>query len=203
LTTPPNPRNHSREAPDADPTVCARCAERWPTCCRLDPGVEEMCFPLSEMEWERILEQMGEQGSFAQEPNSLPFVENLKRLFPGEKERIDALFPPYATHLRLATRPDGSCVFLGRQGCVLRQEARPYYCRLFPLWVHGSRLTMFEPARCLAVREGRTLRGVLEALGLTDKEARALFGRLRLAWGLPPHEGLPLLQQAFGRYRKR
>jgi Fe-S-cluster containining protein len=192
----------SQDAPD--PGVCARCALSEPTCCRVEVGQEEHCFPLSEMEWDRILDFSGDKGSFVQESNTPPFVNNLKRLFPGEDALIDKLFPvhEHKFHLRLATRPDGACIFLRPQGCALPREARPYYCRLFPFWVQGSRLTMFTPPRCLAVRENRTLRRTLAALDMTQARARELHGRLRLAWGLPPQEGMDVIDESFSRYNK-
>ena len=103
----------------ADPHVCKRCTDRGPTCCRLEPGEEKVCFPVSEMERDRILESFPDKGAFVQEANNKPFVDNLKRLFPKEKKLFDELFPEVKFHLRLATRPDGTCVFLGPEGCVL------------------------------------------------------------------------------------
>lgn len=186
----------------ADPHVCMRCAEHGATCCRLTPGEEEYCFPLSDMERDRILDHAKDKGGFAQEANSKPFVDHLKRLFPREDKLLEQLFPPLKHHLRLATRPDGSCVFLGAEGCVLPREARPHYCLLFPFWISGERLTGFTSDGCLAVQERRDLRGLLDLLGVSEAEIRTLHGRLRLAWGLPPHEDLPLLEQSFSRYKK-
>ncbi len=185
-----------------DPSVCQRCASRGHTCCRLAPGEEEVCFPLSEMERDRILDQSHDKGAFVQEANSAPFRDNLFRLFPRERELLEQLFPENKTHLRLATRPDGACVFVGPQGCSLPREARPYYCLLFPFWLLDDRMTTFTPDGCLAVAESRTLSQMLRLIGMTEAEVRLLHGRLRLAWGLPPKEGLPLLTQSFRRYTK-
>jgi len=186
----------------ADPHVCKRCTDRGPTCCRLQSGEEEVCFPLSDMERDRILDQAQDKGGFVQEENSKPFVDNLKRLFPREKDLLDQLFPPVKHHLRLATRADGSCVFLNPEGCTLPREARPHYCLLFPLWISGERLTYFTPNGCLAVEECRDVSALLKLLGMSEGEVRALHGRLRLAWGLPPKEGMELLEQSFARYKK-
>ncbi len=186
----------------ADPHVCKRCTDRGPTCCRLKPGEEEVCFPLSEMERDRILEHVRDKGAFVQQANTQPFVDNVKRLFPGEKARIEQLFPPHGFHLRLATRADGSCVFLSPGGCVLPREARPHYCLVFPFWISGERITLFTPPGCLAVEESKTLQELLGKIGMSETEVRTLHGRIRLAWGLPPREGLPVLEQAFSRYKK-
>ena len=192
----------SEDEARTDPHVCARCALTNPTCCRLDPGSEEYCFPVSEMEWERILEYAGEQGSFVQEPNSKPFVTNMKRLFPGEHKLVEQLFPLVKFHLRLATDKDGTCTFLRDGGCALPREARPYYCRLFPFWIYGERLTIFTPPHCLAVKEAKQLTGLMRTMDQTEASLRTLHGRLRLAWGLPPKEGMELLEQSFVRYKK-
>lgn len=184
-----------------DPHICKRCSESGETCCRLTPGEEDVCFPLSQMERERILECVTNSGAFTIAHNSKPFVDNLKRMFPKEKELIDKLFPECKQHFRLATHPDGACVFLGPQGCMLPREARPYYCQIFPFWVSGERLTFFNVSDCLAVRESRTKLQLLEALGCSKRELKLLHGRLRLAWGLPPKEGMPLIEHAFARYK--
>jgi hypothetical protein len=72
----------------------------------------------------------------------------------------------------------------------LPREARPYYCRIFPFWVYGERLTLFTPGYCLALKEGRNPRQVLASMSLTEGMVRELHGRLRLAWGLPPRPGM-------------
>jgi Fe-S-cluster containining protein len=176
----------------ADPDVCARCAETGPTCCRLEPGQEEFCFPLSAMERDRILDcSRGWRGAFAQEPNSKAFLGNMLNLFPADKRAVRELFPLTKHHMRLATRPDGSCVLLGKNGCRLPSEARPYYCRLFPLWVVGNSISLFNCNLCSAQKESRELGRILELLGMTKARVHELHGRLRLAWGLPPKEGMP------------
>ncbi|WP_245590857.1 YkgJ family cysteine cluster protein [Nitratidesulfovibrio termitidis] len=184
-----------RDTPAPDPSACARCAAQGPTCCSTTPGEEEFCFPLSRSEWERIVEWCDHVGGFATERNTRPFVDGMKRLFPGEEAAVEALFPLHGEHLRLAVDRQGDCAFLGVEGCRLPREVRPWYCRLFPLWMRGERITLFTPDHCVAVREGRTLANVLAAVHLAEKDVRRLFGRLRLAWGLAPLDpfeaGLP------------
>lgn len=192
----PHARPHAkRNGPAPDPSACARCAAQGPTCCSTTPGEEEFCFPLSRSEWERIVEWCDHVGGFATERNTRPFVDGMKRLFPGEEAAVEALFPLHGEHLRLAVDRRGNCAFLGAEGCRLPREVRPWYCRLFPLWMRGERITLFTPDHCVAVREGRTLASVLAAVHLTEKDVRLLFGRLRLAWGLAPLDpfgaGLP------------
>jgi Fe-S-cluster containining protein len=176
----------------ADPDICQRCAQGGPTCCCLEPGAEQGCFPLAPAERDRILGVLsGAAGAFAREANSPAFVENMKALFPGEEELVAELFPEGGFHLRLAVDAAGRCRLLGPQGCVLPREARPHYCRLFPLWPVGRTVMAFAAERCLAWREGRSLRRMLALLQTTEKNVKELHGRLRLAWGLPPERGLP------------
>jgi Fe-S-cluster containining protein len=175
----------------ADPDICQRCALRGPTCCCLEPGTEQGCFPLSEPERERILAALsGAAGAFAREANSPVFLDTMRALFPGEEQLVTRLFPEGGHHMRLAVDEAGCCRLLGPEGCTLPREARPYYCRLFPLWPVGRTTMVFAAERCLAWREGRSLRRLLGLLQTTEKSARELHGRLRLAWGLPPERGL-------------
>lgn len=169
-----------------DPTCCAVCAAQGDTCCTLRPGAGEQIFPISAMEWDRIMDFTGDKGAFVEGYNDALFRASLKRLFPRDRARIDELFPDHKPHRRLATGPDGHCAFLGAEGCTLPREARPYFCLVFPLWIFDDRVTMFTPPHCVAVNRGRNPQGVLAQVGMEEGELRMLFGRLRLAWGLAP-----------------
>jgi len=182
----------------SNPYVCARCAAMGPTCCQLTPGQEEFCFPLSEIEMDRIRDFVVNEGWFAQEPNSSAFLNHVQFLFPGEQKLVEELFHPRKFHYRLAVDNMGKCKFLSDTGCKLPVEARPYYCRLFPLWVNGDEL-MVLGAECLARREARGMGKLLGSLGLTPAKARELHARLRLAWGLSPEPGMPRPTVSFAR----
>lgn len=182
--------------------ACARCAAAGPTCCTLLPGQEELCFPVSEMERTRITEQVGlTLGAFVPEANSGAFVANLARLFPGDRDRLARLFPETGHHLRLAVDATGNCVFLRANGCCLPRPVRPYYCRLFPFWMTGRAVSAFAAPDCLVNRQGRTVVRMLALLGCTEADVRDLHGRLRLAWGLPPKEGMPFVTPSPARFR--
>lgn len=171
-----------------DPFVCARCAGRGPTCCELTPGTEEVCFPVSDYERERILECAPDLGGFVLQPNTAVFIENLLRLFPGQRRAVRELFPPGGTHYRLEVDSVGKCVFLGPEGCLIPQEFRPLYCRLFPFWTdEKGRITLLEIKKCLAQQENRSAGKLLAALGTGQSEVRRLHSRLRTAWGFLPH----------------
>ena len=183
------------------PDVCACCAEAGPTCCELTAGQEELCFPISEMERRRIVDFLGlDRGVFALEPNSGAFRANLRRLFPRERKAVEAFFPEGGRHLRLSVDGSGRCVFLRSDGCCLPRPVRPYYCRLFPFWVAGGRVTAFAAAGCLVHRQGRGVAGMLVLLDSTEAQACELHGRLRLAWGFPPKEGMPFVTPSPARF---
>lgn len=178
----------NRPHPGSDPHVCAHCATQGPTCCYVEPGNEEFCFPLSRSEWSRIVDYCREEGGFAEQRNTRPFLDTMRRLFPLREKRVEELFPPQGTHLRLASDARGQCVFLTPAGCRLPREVRPWFCLLFPFWVRGEMLTMFTASGCLVCRETATVQESLALLGVTATEVRHIFGRLLLAWGLEPDE---------------
>ncbi|MGE4293289.1 MAG: YkgJ family cysteine cluster protein [Desulfovibrio sp.] len=180
-----------------DPSVCKRCALEGPTCCRLEPGQEEFCFPLSDKEKERIQDFQPDEGGFALQENTEGFLLNLLRLFPAEHDLIRALFPPRKFHFRLAVDEKGACRFLGRTGCRIPSELRPYYCRLYPFWVVGGRVNFFDASSCLARREAVNLLRMYDSFGLNAAQVRDLMGRLRLAWGLPPTTGMQPVKRSF------
>ena len=175
-----------------DPSVCARCAAQGETCCRLFPGQEEVCFPLSDFEMEAIRTVWDAKGWFTGQENTTAFVSNVCRLFPGEEGLVKKLFLPRRAHFRLATKKDGTCVLLGETGCLLPQEVRPYYCRLFPLWTVGRQIVALGP-QCLAIREAKTITRLLDSMSMSKAKVFDLHARLRLAWGLPPKSGDPVV----------
>lgn len=189
--------NRERVAVSSDPTVCKRCALQGPTCCRLQPGQEEFCFPLSQKEKERIQEYQPDEGGFALQENTDGFVLNVVRLFPGEGDLVRTLFPPRKFHFRLAVDEQGACRFLGSAGCRIPQELRPYYCRLFPFWVFKGQVTAFDSPTCLVRRESVNQFRMLDSLGVSAAQIRDLMGRLRLAWGLPPKTGMKPVKPSF------
>jgi len=172
------------EAPQND-SPCARCAEHFGTCCTLTPGQEECCFPLSAAERARMEAAGAQAQHFASQENTAAFVENLCRLFPGEDATVRTLFPPGATHDRLAITAKGACRLLGGLGCVLPRAARPLYCLLYPFWIRGGQRMYFEYERCQALLEGRGPGSLMRRLGTTETEIRQLYNDLRKAWCLP------------------
>lgn len=153
--------------------VCARCAGLGRTCCQLSGADAEFCFPLADAERNRLLALGLAAESFLATPNTPAFVRQLTALLPGYG--VEKVFTLHAQHWRLATTPDGDCVFLGRFGCTLERDMRPAYCRLFPLWVYRGRLTWFTSETCLAHRECASVPAMLQALNTSAAEVRTLF----------------------------
>lgn len=180
-----------------DSDVCRRCSFQGPTCCRIAKGQEEFCFPLSQTEKERIQEHVPYTGGFALQANSPAFAEYVSRLFPGEEDLVRELFPEGKEHFRLAVDSMGACRFLGPEGCEIPQEARPYYCRLFPFWMVDCEVIFFDSPICLVRREERTLTRMLHSLDTTKAAVKDLYGRLRLVWGLPPRKGACEVKRGF------
>jgi len=170
-----------------NPNVCRRCAETTATCCRLMPGQEKFCFPVSDEEKQAILAAVPDaDGVFVEEDNDGQFLGHLRDMFSRDRKFINELFPEGGKHLRLATREDGSCIFLTETGCLLSRDARPYFCRLFPMWVSGSSgIRVFSNKNCQAQKEATSFSNMMHILDMDEFEIKYLYKSLRRAWGLP------------------
>ena len=205
--------------------LCRLCAEDNAGCCRTDPGLACLSFPLSVPEWRRLKpyaalatpagpaggelfsrqETLAAEAAreyagreilpahvgdppdggdeiFAVETNTADFIHSLRALFPGEKKRVNALFPVGAAHRTLRIRPDGACVFLGREGCRLPRKIRPWYCLLFPVWVIENSLTLFSSPHCLIAQKAMGPAHGVSLVNERPAHLRALYVSLRLDW---------------------
>ena len=122
----------------------------------------------------------------AAEPNEPDFIASMRALFPDEKERIEALFPSGGLHYSLRTRRDGSCVFLGKNGCRLPRPARPWYCLLFPAWVIEDSLSLFMSEYCLISQKAHNPAHGVSLLRQRPSRIREFHLALRRDWGLAP-----------------
>ena len=152
-----------------NPPICATCHLGGAGCCRIEPGFEGLMFGLLPQEVERISLDTGmtsAQFTVIDKPRC-DFIRELATWFPPQAEILrDGI------RQRLMTR-NGACVFLTDRGCLLRPEARPYYCRMYPFWFdrHGNlRLTRSEG--CLAQQDALSVFGVMRKLdvGMADLE---------------------------------
>ena len=165
--------------------VCARCAERFSTCCVILPDIAECCFPLSEAERAAIEAQAGPGAGVVRQANTPLFIKAMQELFPDERHAVTSLFAPDGDHWRLRIDARGACVFLGAEGCTLPRAARPGYCRIFPFWVRRGELWHFTLRDCQAQREQRGRPGLLNTFGLSLAEVLEMYAALRQGWGLP------------------
>lgn len=122
--------------------------------------------------------------------NTKPFLRHLRRLFPRDAAVLGRLFPLNKPHTRLALTSDGSCVFLGPCGCVVPEKDRPLYCRMYPFWFVGKRLTGFASSTCLALQSSRTPEGLFPLFNTNRPALWELYSQLRLSWGMdePPRD---------------
>ena len=222
FVTPPEREQLTGEA------LCFACAQSGTCCCRTDPDLTYLSFPLSLPEWRRLLpyaalatmavpenaeayarenavarsaangirvssEQAGMEAAVwpaggdnicAPEPNEPDFVASMRALFPTEKSVVQAMFPLEGRHFSLRTRPDGSCVFLGEEGCRLPRTARPWYCLLFPAWLVEDSLTLFLSGDCLISRRAQGPAHGVRLLNQHPAGIRKLYAALRHDWGL-------------------
>jgi len=169
-----------------NPDICVQCAARNPTCCRIPPGQDECCFPLGAAERRKLERHLPHAPGphYAQSDNSRFFLRHLRRLFPREAAALDRLFPADKKHHRLALTADGRCVFLGPAGCVVPTEDRPYYCRIYPFWFVGRKLTGFASPACLALSSARTPEALLPLFAANREALWEIYAQLRLCWGL-------------------
>ena len=165
-----------------NPDVCQRCSALGRTCCSISGPDEEFCFPISPAEMSAIQAAGHGADCFASAPNTEAFVKQLGHLMPGRQ--VENVFHIEGTHWRLMTTSQGDCVFLGTEGCSLPRPVRPYYCKIFPLWVFRGRLTWFTAEECLAQAECHNLAAMLGVMNTDHDEIRTLFSQMCGALGL-------------------
>ncbi|MDR2744218.1 MAG: hypothetical protein LBB66_03340, partial [Desulfovibrio sp.] len=165
-----------KPAHPADDYLCRFCARESGTCCRTDPKLADLMFPLSLPESARI-EKYGQHIEVfrAIRRNTPEFMQSAHALFPGETARVKELFPVGGEHFSLALRNDGACAFLGDLGCVLPRAHRPWYCLLFPVWVTSCSLTLFSVDNCLIVRRSDSPARAVGLMGESVAGIRRLY----------------------------
>ncbi|WP_291321014.1 zinc/iron-chelating domain-containing protein [Desulfonatronospira sp.] len=142
--------------------ICLRCSRVYPTCCRLKPGLEELCFPLSRQEQKNIQNHLLHSDFFVEQSNTAKFISTMGRLLPDHYQKTRSIFTPDTCHLRLKTLSDGKCILLQDDGCLLPRHMRPFYCRLFPFWFYRGRLGYMASRECLAQQETREVKNLLK-----------------------------------------
>ncbi len=158
--------------------ICARCHQEGQGCCVLAPTGSEQMFGLTNREIRTICEATG--------MNERDFVtaDIIDQGFHDLLASINPLFlktVPGGRRLRLRTR-GRACCFLGKCGCRLPVEARPFYCRLYPFCFTPDGLLMVLLSNsCLAQEGARHWREVLGRLGDSEENLRRLWAELEQA----------------------
>lgn len=155
--------------------ICARCSDINQTCCRLKPGMEILCFPLSGSELETISRATGLSDFYVRENNTPDFIRNLGKLMPCSGSALRRCFPAQGIHSRLKTDVSGNCTFLGPQGCRLDADVRPLYCRIYPFWFSRGKLTILDDAGCLAQKEASSVKIMLNLFGADPEQLSRMF----------------------------
>jgi Fe-S-cluster containining protein len=163
-----------REHLRGGPGLCARCHARGGGCCRAGEAARQ--FGLTPAE-----------AAAAARASGLAVEEFTVRdqAPPGLLAAARAVHPalaavmPGGRRLRLELTPAGDCRFLGPEGCRLPRRARPFFCRLYPVFADArGRLVLMADPGCLAQAGGADARRVLARLGASPARTRRLMDRL-------------------------
>ncbi|WDP89760.1 MAG: hypothetical protein HUN04_08570 [Desulfobacter sp.] len=170
-----------------NPHICAQCDATNRSCCTLRAEDNDgMPTPVSEPEVVKILAAQGHQRReeiLDIRPNSEQFTHQMTLLFPDMADYIHHAFPMSGHHMELKTQGD-ACIFKDDQGCLLPNEARPHFCRIYPFWFFGSEPQIFQDHNCLALQKNRTIPEVLLSLGTNADTLRRIHNRICRDWGL-------------------
>ncbi len=168
----------------SDSLICLECSRVNPTCCRLNPGMEKSCFPLSLPEIEGIRDYLSSDDFFVREINDKSFLLKLARMIPESKKIVYELFPLDNFHARLKTNRDGSCCLLAEDGCLLPDDIRPAYCLLYPFWFQNNRLIYLKDPLCIAQNRHNNIRELIRLFRIDPqklkKEFNLMINNLRL-----------------------
>ncbi len=176
--------------------ICRECSLATGGCCAC-PDQSEPGFPISPAEVERMaayadLAAPAGGGADPRErvvmsaPNNPEFLSALEALLPRHKKAIAALFPAGGAYARPRLTAAGDCVFRGEAGCRLPREARPWYCRIFPLWMRGEAVTLLDFGDCRLCLETRSPVEAMRLLGMTALDVRTLFAAMLRDWNINP-----------------
>ncbi len=157
-----------------NPTICATCHTGSGGCCRIEPGFESLMFGLLPQEVERISLDTGmsaDHFTVTDKPRC-DFIRELATWFPPQAEILRD-----GTRRRLMTT-NGACIFLTDRGCNLDQEARPFYCRIYPFRfdLQGN-LSLTRSKACLAQQDALSVYSVMRKLGVSREELEELWNR--------------------------
>lgn len=169
------------------PASCMRCAKNGLTCCYYQNDVAtDMLLPISHTECKIItsfLRLPSTTACFDEETVTIRFQNNMKGMFPGEEEKVEALFPLDSKRFRFALRGEiKHCVFLTSNGCLLPRNVRPILCNVFPFWIHtNGSISLF--GNCELAPRDSVISSCITDAKTSIPELYALYNLLRMFWG--------------------
>lgn len=170
-----------------NPHICAQCDSENRSCCTLRAENNEgLPAPVSEPEVVRILgfmENKEVDDFLDKRENSAQLISQMTFLFPDMANAFDLIFPLGGNHMELKTKDD-ACIFQGNEGCVLPNDVRPHFCRIYPFWFFKGEPHIFQDSNCLALEKNRTIPEVLLSLGTNADSIKRLHATLCEDWGI-------------------
>ncbi|MDA3791647.1 MAG: hypothetical protein PF503_24510 [Desulfobacula sp.] len=170
-----------------NPNICGQCDSMNRSCCTLRAESNEgLPAPVSEPEVERILSFLKDKKRelpLDHRNNSPQFISQMSILFPDMTDSVHKIFPLNGTHFDLKTNGD-SCIFKEIDGCLLPDEVRPHFCRIYPFWFFEDEPQIFEDSNCLALENCQTIPEVLLSLGTNTEKLKQIHARIYEDWGL-------------------
>lgn len=170
-----------------NPNICGQCDSMGRSCCTLRAENNEgLPAPVSAPEIERILsffKNKKREDLLDRIINSPQFINQMSVLFPDMADSIHKIFPENETHFDLKTVKD-DCIFKAINGCLLPDDARPHFCRIYPFWFFDDEPQIFEDSNCLALENCQTIPEVLLSLGTNSERLKQIHARIYEDWGL-------------------
>lgn len=85
--------------------------------------------------------------------------------------------------MELKTEGD-SCIFKEACGCILPEEVRPHFCRIYPFWFFDDEPHIFQDENCLAFEKNQTIPELLLSLGTYTDRLKQIHSNICEDWGL-------------------
>ena len=168
------------------------------SCCTLRAENNEgLPAPVSEPEIERILsffKDKKREDLLDRRINSPQFINQMSILFPDLADSVHKIFLVNGNHFDLKTVND-ECIFKEVNGCVLPDEARPLFCRIYPFWFFDDEPHVFQDSNCLALENCQTIPEVFLSLGTKPDKLKQIHARICEDWGL--YRSIPQEEKKF------
>ena len=124
----------------------------------------------------------GGEEPFLTEQNSKAFIQGVGSLFPDHLEYVVEAFPLKGRHLSLAVDCFKRCAFLGSGGCLLPDNKKPLFCRIYPFWFVKGKLVTFNNNRCLALLKTSDINELMDMFKVDEKNLRELYAEIVFLW---------------------